>query len=182
VNKSDLRLFFKKVITQVPNAAQKSDAISDALSQWLRSHSPDPLGAFVPTCMEPDIWSVLSAYAATRRLVLPKFNPRTKVYEWAVYAGELIAGQFNIPEPPQLCPTPPMETCVVPLLGIDSYGNRLGWGHGFYDRLLSNSIPHRIGIAFSCQCITGPFPTDPWDIPLTGLITEMGTTRLAECS
>jgi 5-formyltetrahydrofolate cyclo-ligase len=61
---------------------------------------------------------------------------------------------------------------VVPAVGIDAKGHRLGWGHGYFDRLLSTAIPHRIGIIFDCQRMSDHIKSDPWDISLTGIITE----------
>jgi 5-formyltetrahydrofolate cyclo-ligase len=64
------------------------------------------------------------------------------------------------------------DIVLVPLVGFDRNGNRLGQGAGHYDRYFSkytNSL--RIGIAWSCQ-ESQNLPIDQWDVPLNFVITE----------
>lgn len=67
-----------------------------------------------------------------------------------------------------------MDALLIPLVGYDALGNRLGMGAGYYDRSLANlrhPRPLLIGIAFSCQYVAR-LPADPWDIPLDYIVTE----------
>lgn len=72
-----------------------------------------------------------------------------------------------------------LDLVIMPLVGFDSSGNRLGMGGGYYDRTfefkkkLSHSKPKLIGWAHQCQEYR-QIPSEPWDIPLDGLITENG--------
>jgi 5-formyltetrahydrofolate cyclo-ligase len=72
------------------------------------------------------------------------------------------------------------DLIVVPLVGVDGRGRRLGMGGGFYDRALSfrrNRLhwrgPRLVGLAFDCQRADNVF-ADPWDIRLDSLATESG--------
>lgn len=64
---------------------------------------------------------------------------------------------------------------LLPLLGFDESGNRLGMGGGFYDRHLGNLPPGLrptlIGVGHECQGVDS-LDAQPWDIPLDGLLTE----------
>ena len=156
-----------------------STLICNQLTRWLNTHQPNQLGAFVPVRNEPNIWPALKNYATTNALYLPKYNPKKNGYDWALYKEPLTASKFNIPEPATACGTSPtLDACVVPAVGIDPNGHRIGWGHGYFDRLLSTKIPHRIGIIFDCQRISAPIKSDIWDIPLTGTITEQQYSTL----
>jgi 5-formyltetrahydrofolate cyclo-ligase len=69
---------------------------------------------------------------------------------------------------------------VVPLVGIDSIGRRLGMGGGFYDRALAYRRartqwkgPRLVGLGFDCQRTDAAF-ADPWDARLDSLATESG--------
>lgn len=73
-----------------------------------------------------------------------------------------------------------LDMLFVPLLAIDRNGNRLGQGGGFYDTTLRfrqyRSVakkPLVIGVAYQCQWLES-VPHTAWDIPLDGLITEIG--------
>ncbi len=64
------------------------------------------------------------------------------------------------------------DVLLIPLLGFDRAGNRLGQGAGYYDRALAQ-MPHalRIGLGWSVQEFA-ELPADPWDMPLDAILTE----------
>ncbi len=92
-------------------------------------------------------------------------------------------GVFGIAVPKNLNrPTAPrwLNLIVVPLVGVDAGGRRLGMGGGFYDRALEFRRrrrhwpgPHAIGLAFDCQRTESRF-AEPWDTQLDSLATESG--------
>ena len=69
------------------------------------------------------------------------------------------------------------DMLLMPLVGYDRFGNRLGMGAGYYDRCLESlsdlATPLRVGIAYSLQEID-PVAKNKWDIPLHGLVNEHG--------
>ncbi len=69
-----------------------------------------------------------------------------------------------------------LDALLIPLVGFDTRGNRLGMGAGFYDRALAKRRglrPVAIGVAFSCQEVDA-LPVDPWDEPLDYIVTDRG--------
>ncbi len=95
-------------------------------------------------------------------------------------------GAFGITIPKRMVrPLDPrwMNMIVVPLVGIDGAGRRLGMGGGFYDRALSFRRlrrawpgPYLVGLAFDVQRTQQPF-ADDWDVRLDSLATESGLHR-----
>lgn len=82
-------------------------------------------------------------------------------------------GAFGIPEPPMQAPALPgnqLDFVVVPGLGFDSLGRRLGRGRGFYDRLLTGVRGFRCGVAFDEQCVD-VLPSEPHDVRVDCLLT-----------
>lgn len=76
-----------------------------------------------------------------------------------------------------------LERLVVPLVGFDRLGHRLGMGGGYYDATLAFlrrrkvwRRPVLIGLAFECQRVE-TVPAEPWDIALDWVLTEKGLTR-----
>ena len=62
---------------------------------------------------------------------------------------------------------------LVPCLGFNNEGYRLGYGGGFYDRTLEKEPrPATVGIAYSC--LAAAFGSDTHDIALDRIITELG--------
>lgn len=62
---------------------------------------------------------------------------------------------------------------IVPLVGYDDEGNRLGYGKGFYDRFLAgHEYMLSAGIAYSCQRCD-KLPVDEYDVRPDIIITEI---------
>jgi len=76
-----------------------------------------------------------------------------------------------------------LHVLIVPLVGFDDNGNRLGMGGGYYDATLSFlrrrriwRKPFLIGLAYECQR-AARIPSETWDIRLDAVLTETGLTR-----
>jgi 5-formyltetrahydrofolate cyclo-ligase len=64
-----------------------------------------------------------------------------------------------------------MELVIVPMVGGDEHGNRIGYGAGFYDRFLKEVSCPKIGLIFD-RNIVKKIPVEAFDIPLDKIITE----------
>jgi 5-formyltetrahydrofolate cyclo-ligase len=69
---------------------------------------------------------------------------------------------------------------VVPFVGVDAKGRRLGMGGGFYDRALGFRRhrahwrgPRVIGLGFDCQCVES-VSAESWDLAFDAIATESG--------
>lgn len=71
-----------------------------------------------------------------------------------------------------------MDVIVLPLLGFDDRGTRLGQGGGYYDRALARCRfrPYRLGLAYAQQRVSS-LPGEAWDQPLHAVLTERGLHR-----
>ena len=89
----------------------------------------------------------------------------------------LVPSTFGVPEPiGSEIPVAPgdVDTIILPMLGFDRTGGRIGYGAGYYDRFLEkNPNLRKIGIAFTCQEIE-KLPVDEKDSPMDSIITENG--------
>ncbi len=87
----------------------------------------------------------------------------------------LIKNQYDIPEPQMTSKNTvsndQIDCMLIPLVGFDSEGNRLGFGGGFYDHYLQNHKPICIGLAFEVQRINS-LEKEKWDIPMDIIITD----------
>lgn len=66
------------------------------------------------------------------------------------------------------------DLIIVPGVGFDMQGNRLGFGAGYYDRYLAHPSMKdtvKIGFAYSFQ-ILPELPADPWDVRMNALCSE----------
>lgn len=101
-------------------------------------------------------------------------------HQWSpTQAAPLQTSRFGIQEPHPDCPLLEVEQVdliLVPAIACDVRGYRLGYGGGFYDRLLSTpewATKLTIGIIFESAKLAC-LPPDPWDQPLGAICTEKG--------
>ena len=96
---------------------------------------------------------------------------------------ELVTNRYGIPEPdadPRASLTATdMALIVVPLVGFDGAGHRLGMGGGWYDRTLASRLqrpapPWLVGVGFEAQRIDA-VGAQAWDVPLDAICTERDT-------
>jgi 5-formyltetrahydrofolate cyclo-ligase len=109
-----------------------------------------------------------------RTLALPYLAGRDALMEFRSWDGAspLEKAVFDFQQPAGTSAPVWPDTVLIPLIGFDRGGGRLGQGAGHYDRYLAK-YPYvlKLGIAWSCQEV-GRVPIDPWDIPLDAVITE----------
>ena len=82
---------------------------------------------------------------------------------------------FGTLAPSEIAPRVEPDVVVMPLLGFDKRGTRLGYGGGYYDRTLARmkKKPKLIGYAFAAQELP-EIPRQPHDLPLDAVATERG--------
>jgi 5-formyltetrahydrofolate cyclo-ligase len=85
--------------------------------------------------------------------------------------------RFAIPEPTGArVALEELNLVLVPLVGFDRRGNRLGSGAGYYDRTFAGhqrgAQPLLIGLAYGCQHVAA-LEAASWDVPLDLVITEL---------
>lgn len=109
-----------------------------------------------------------------KRIILPVVVGPTEL-ELRYYTGkqDLAKGAFGIEEPigKVFDAFNEIDLAIIPGVGFDTNGNRLGRGKGYYDRLLPKINAPKIGICFRFQ-LASEIPTDCYDCPMDGIITE----------
>ena len=96
--------------------------------------------------------------------------------------SELAPGTFGIlePKPENVHPVSldTVDVIFVPGIVWDREGYRLGWGRGYFDRVIKNLPQHvrSAGLAFNMQLI-GKVPRDQFDVPVDMVITESRVIR-----
>jgi 5,10-methenyltetrahydrofolate synthetase len=171
--------------------AEASLAIAGHLLRLPALFTSGTVSAYVGFDTEIDTAPFLAAILAQgKRLVLPRVvdvesreRRHLVLHQVGDVARDTRPGRWGIREPdPDLCPVvDPLDIDLVLLPGVafDRSGGRLGYGAGFYDRLLGSMRPDciRVAAAFSIQVVPA-VPLEPHDQRVQRLVTEHGEIPL----
>ncbi len=168
-------------------AHRRARSLAARLARLHEFRAAGRIGGYLATDGELD---VAPALALARRMGKETSLPvlRGPSLGFAVHApgAALALNRYAIAEP---AGTPPrrarsLDVVLVPLVGFDARGNRLGMGGGFYDRTFAYLRarrrwlrPHLIGIAHPEQRVER-LAAQPWDVPLTAVVTPFEVLRV----
>ncbi len=150
-------------------------AIGEKLSCLKEVKRADTLCIYYPVKGEVDLlgW----ADRLNKRVCLPKVAGRELLF--GSISQQLIEGRFGIPEPKEAdVEFEEIDIFVVPGVAYDWMGYRLGYGGGYYDRLLKRRLPHQlfVGVCFHLQLVE-ELPREPWDRAVDVVVTEKALIR-----
>lgn len=171
-----------------------NSAICRSLEQLDEVRNAEIIAAYMPFDGEVDLGAFFAKCAENRKRVC---FPRAKVsiadtvdYEMAEVSPDALRstennssfskGRYGIPEPVSECAAVEgknIEVWLVPGIGFDLSGNRLGRGGGFYDRMLTGVSGIKIGIGYEIQLIE-KIPVERNDQGMNIIVTEKKTLRI----
>ena len=162
-----------------------AEAIVDpVLSEIARNVPERParvVAGHLATQGELDVRPTLRALAQSGwTVVLPVCGPKVTMHfaPW-IPEDKLAANRYGIPEPTtDPVPAADIDVVIVPGVGFDVDGSRIGHGAGYYDRFFAGCFsgghdPFRIGVAHDLQIVKLPKP-EPWDVGMHSVITPSG--------
>ena len=134
------------------------------------------IGGYFPVNYEVDDLEILKEFAKKNyQISLPviKKNFNMDFYKWS-FDDPLKINQYGIPEPNSKKLIYP-DVILVPLVAFDNNLNRLGYGGGYYDRVIKKLSKKKkilkIGLAFSIQKINS-VPVTKYDKKLDYIVTD----------
>ncbi|MFZ3284616.1 5-formyltetrahydrofolate cyclo-ligase [Pseudomonas sp.] len=182
----------RRLLRKARRALTKSEQ-RQAAKGLLRQLAQDPrfrrakhISLYLPTDGEIDPRLLLrEAQRRGKATYLPVLSawPRTKMVFQRIRPGEkLKPNRFRILEPRANLARQrkvwALDLVLLPLVGFDDVGGRLGMGGGFYDRSLAYLArrkswrkPTLLGLAHECQKVER-LAQASWDIPLHGTVTD----------
>jgi len=156
-----------------------SDSICDKIIRLPEYAAATTIAAFSPMAEEVNLWKLFDhAMTENKTIALPRiddFPARKMTFHRIHHRNELRMSEKGINEPPPDAPTIKnqlFDFLLIPALAIDSQGNRLGYGGGFYDIFLSQQKNiFSCAPVFTCQFVAA-VPAEAHDIKINLSITE----------
>jgi 5-formyltetrahydrofolate cyclo-ligase len=192
MNKSTLRRQLKAArsavsLIQRRHAARASLRLALRHGLLLRARR---IGFYLPNGGEFDSHPVLNqALMMQRECYLPLVPRRGRILRFGRFNRNtrMTTNRYGIAEPVDARPlrARQLDLLLIPLVGFDYQGYRLGMGGGYYDATLAFMHhrrlwrkPRLVGVAYECQRVA-MLPHDPWDMPLDAVLTERQLYRFA---
>ena len=151
------------------------------------------IACYIPNDGELDVTPLIDqAWAMGKTIYLPLLSSIHRNHlHFLPYRpdDELVCNRYGIPEPVirsrRMVDLKRLDLVLLPLVGFDSRGNRLGMGGGFYDRSFAFLRRRRcwfkpglLGVAYDFQEVKS-LECNAWDVPLNGVATETGVRLFA---
>lgn len=165
--KKELRIFWKKKCSTL-RTPQRSALCCKNLISFVSSFSK--ILSFSPLPLEIDITELNKKLAFEKRLYLPRISGNFLEICSVSHLSDLHQGPFSLLEPKgdSIIPLTDIDLVLLPALAFDRFGYRLGYGKGFYDRLLAQSTVATLGVGF-CEQLVERLPKEKHDIALDAL-------------
>lgn len=162
---------------------QASDRVHSHLMNLDAVGSCTSLAGYATCENEIDLgWFIFGLLELDVQVYFPAFNASQECYSLKPVRDlkkDFVIGKYNIFEPLARIPflkerdLARIDVWLVPGIAFDRLGNRIGWGKGYYDRLLEKANGLKIGIAYEFQ-IYRKLPRDPQDIQMDIIVTPSG--------
>jgi 5-formyltetrahydrofolate cyclo-ligase len=137
------------------------------------------VACYLPFGAEPDVGDFIQwCLDAGLTLLLPVANPDASLH-WVEFDGHTTKQSiFGFAEPhgPAVS-LEPVDLIVVPALAVDTVGNRLGKGKGYYDRALGETSATLVGLVYDHEVLES-LPVEPHDRRVDLVVTPTQTVRL----
>ena len=177
--RQDLRQTRKNLSSQQQFVAANS--IATNIKSIPEFHHANSIGAYIANDGEINPAQIINqAWQLNKAVYLPKIKTNNDmVFAHYEQDSALAKNQYGIAEPTTDDIIENIAVILVPLVGFDSSGNRLGMGGGYYDRYLASrqQKTYLIGLAHQCQQVAR-LEVNSWDIPLDVIITD---TQIINC-
>jgi 5-formyltetrahydrofolate cyclo-ligase len=163
----------------VRTASEDALSLIRSLAEWRQARE---VLVYWPVRGEVDVRPLVAElWQRGCRVLMPRCRPDAygeMDIACAACEDELVPGPFTLMEP-DAGKCPPVDECspdmaLIPGVCFDRRGYRLGFGGGYYDRLLATDGMKRpliLGIGYAFQLVES-LPVQPWDMPVDIVCTE----------
>lgn len=171
----------KRRMLTAEEITRKSESICNTLFMQEQFVNTKTAAVYLSSFREVDTAEIVKRlFEQNKRVVVPVSNTDTETITLSYLdsLSELKKGAYGILEPETVKPVDENEPdlIIVPGIAFDRQCRRIGFGKGYYDKLLKSTQAFTVGLCYEFQLL-GEIPADSHDIPMDMVITEKQILR-----
>lgn len=172
------RLRSEKLLERLAHAAEekklKEEQIFSRVENFAAFKKARQVLFYLPIHGEVDLQELFNKYKKQKKFILPRVNKVTLDLMYVKDWSDTEIGSFKLTEPKKHLEKAfpkDIDLILVPgvVFGLD--GHRIGYGKGFYDRLLKKTQCPKIGVAYEFQIVEN-IPGEEHDVKMDLIVTE----------
>jgi len=163
----------KRDLLQKEDIIEKSKSIKEKLFLLPEFINAKTIAFYVSKGSEVFTHNIIKELLGEKRILVPKTMDNEIVFSEIDSFDELKPGRFDILEPVEIKEVnhDEIDLIIVPGIVFDKKGHRIGYGYGYYDKILKKINCKKIGLAFSLQIVDN-IPKEEYDVAVDKVITE----------
>jgi 5-formyltetrahydrofolate cyclo-ligase len=176
------QILYKRTAQPPSEKKPKDEKIIEQIEKLPEFQQAKSVLMYIAIHGEVDLTQLFEKYKEEKKFVLPRVNRQNN--EMDLYhitsLEDLEKGTFSIPEPKTELEKIPMEQlglAIIPGVAFALNGHRIGYGGGFYDRLLKKLSCAKIGVAYEFQIVEN-IQGEEHDSTVDTIITESQTHKV----
>jgi len=150
---------------------RRNASLCNQLLAFIRENNFKAIHFFLPISRnrEPDFTTLFPIlWSEGRKIMASKTDIKSKIqtHYWLEADTKITHSSWGIPEPEnaQAACIQQVDLIIVPLLLADKNGHRIGYGGGYYDRLINDVTAYTLGV--SLGPVVDRLVIEGWDVPL----------------
>ena len=151
----------------------KSEKIKQLLFSLPEYKNSKKILYYVSFGSEVNTHNMIKESLKTKKVVVPKIKEQNLILSRIYSFSELSNSSYNILEPVKTkrIDEKKIDLIIVPGIAFDKKGNRIGYGKGYYDKLLKKLNAKKIALSFEMQLINN-IPKQKHDVSVDMIISE----------
>jgi 5-formyltetrahydrofolate cyclo-ligase len=154
-------------------AERKSLIILDKLKQHPDYKNAKTVMFYVSKDKEVMTHDMIKNAIEKKKVIVPKMVDNGIVCCEVTDFDQMTFGCFGVLEPgnTMTCDLSEIDLVIVPGVAFDKEHNRIGYGKGYYDKLLKEARAKKIALAYNFQLVDS-IPAEEWDIKVDEIISD----------
>lgn len=177
------QILYKRAKQSPDDKKPKDQKIIEFIENLAEFQKAQEVVIYISIHGEVDLSELFEKHKEEKSFILPRVNRsdnRLDLYK-INNLEDLVKGSFDVPEPPENLEqvnVEELDLIIVPGIAFAKDGHRVGYGAGFYDRLLKKVSCPKIGVAYEFQIVENTGGEDH-DEPVDYVITEKEITPIS---